>query len=171
MATSDCASDLASSNAPVDENVQEDGQMHGAQIEAPLGAFDGASRRLRALFFGFAATVTLGLALGSWYVGLRIVAVNQAVPSRASSPGRENLGAGPAPAEPSAGLYLELAGLGPAQDAGFAKLLEAQGLHVRQSGDQNNARILIGPFPTHVEMQQAQRTLQSAGVLTSETAH
>jgi hypothetical protein len=155
----------------VEEDAQEeDAQTDDARIEAPLGAFDGASRRLRALFFGFAATVTLGLALGSWYVGLRIVAVNQAVPSHASSTARENLAAVPAPA-PSAGLYLELAGLGPAQDAGLVKSLQAQGLHVRQSGDQNDARILIGPFPTHDEMQQAQRTLQSAGVLTSETAH
>ena len=114
--------------------------------------------------------MTLGLALGSWYVGLRIVAVNQAVPAT-SSTGRENLAAVPAPTELPAGLYLELAGLGPAQDAGLVKSLEAQGLHARQSGDQNNARILIGPFPTHIEMQQTQRTLQSAGVLTSETAH
>ena len=160
MPTSDCATDLASSDARIED----------APIEARPGTFDGASKRMRALFFGFAATMTLGLALGSWYVGLRIVAVNQAAPSHASSAGRDNLAPAPAPA-PSAGLYLQLAGLGPTQDAGFVRSLEAQGLHARPSGDQHNAHILIGPFSTHDEMELAQRMLQSAGVLTSEAAH
>ncbi len=167
MPTSDCVTGLASSDAPMEEYAA----MEDAQMEPTPGTLDGASKRLRALFFGFAATVTLGLALGSWYVGLRIVAVNQAVPTHASSAGRENSALVPVPPAPPAGLYLELAGLGPAQDAGFVKLLEAQGLHARQSGDQHNARVLIGPFLTHNEMEQVQRTLQSAGVLTSEASH
>ncbi len=168
MPTSDCTTDLRSSDAQLQPSP--DAQIEDAPSEA-RPAFDGASKRLRRLFFGFAATVTLGLALGSWYVGLRIVAVNPAAPSPASSAGRQNVAPVPAPAEPPAGLYLQLAGLGPAQDAGLVKSLEAQGLHARPSGDQHDARILIGPFSTHDEMEQAQRTLQSAGVLTSETGH
>ncbi|MGB6943005.1 MAG: SPOR domain-containing protein [Bryobacteraceae bacterium] len=169
MPTSDCTTDLPSSDAQLQASL--DARIEEAPIEARPAAFDGASKRLRALFFGFAATVTLGLALGSWYVGLRIVAVNRAAPSHAGSAGRENPTPVPVPAEPPAGLYLQLAGLGPMEDAGLVKSLEAQGLHARPSGDQHNARILIGPFSTHDEMEQAQRTLQSEGVLTSGTAH
>jgi cell division protein FtsN len=109
------------------------------------------------LFFGFAVTVTLGLALGSWYVGLRIVAANQVAPPT--------------------GIYLQVAGLGPEQGEGFMKALQAQGWNARiqpqqvQSGDEGNARVLIGPFATQAEMEQARRRLQSAGVLTNETAY
>jgi cell division protein FtsN len=41
---------------------------------------EGASRHLKGVMIGFGATVTIGLALASWYVGVRIVDANETVP-------------------------------------------------------------------------------------------
>ena len=43
----------------------------------------GASRLLNGLLIGFALTVTIALALASWYVGSRIRAADKVLPSAA----------------------------------------------------------------------------------------
>jgi cell division protein FtsN len=139
---------------------------------------------------GFAATVTIGLALASWYVGVRIVAADEVAPASTPTAAVAVVAApaptpsAPAPVSensiaeafwytvPPANLYLQVAGIGPKQDAGFVKSLHAKGFGARlQVGDKaDNARILIGPFSTRAEMEQAQRKLQSTGVLAVESA-
>jgi hypothetical protein len=136
---------------------------------------EGASRLLKGPLVAFAATVTIGLALASWYVGVRIVAANQvppvsiAVPSAQAAPVVP-----PAPVPPPPpDLYLEVAGLGPRQDASFVRELEAKGYRARiqSATDQEDSRILIGPFVGRRSLEKAERKLQSAGVLAMETAH
>jgi cell division protein FtsN len=157
---------------------------------APQRAVDGASKPLRSLLLGFAVTVTVGLALASWYVGVRIVNADEVTPGSAAAavpatsvpvviPSTPPAASADSLAEaywstvPPADLYLQVAGIGPKQDAGFVKSLAAKGFGAQlQGGDRaDNARILIGPFSTHAEMEQAQRKLQSAGVLAIESAH
>jgi sporulation related protein len=159
-----------------------------APEQSPLRAPGGVSKPLKNLLYGFAATVTVGLALASWYVGVRIVNADEVTPSIATVPATSAPVAIPStpPAAsddalaeaywstvPPADLYLQVAGIGPKQDAGFVKSLAAKGFGAQlQGGDRaDNARILIGPFSTHAEMEQAQRKLQSAGVLAVESAH
>jgi hypothetical protein len=72
---------------------------------------------------------------------------------------------------PPVDLYLQVAGLGPKQDAEFVRSLQSKGFHAQiQNPDNDNARVLIGPFSTHAEMEQKQRKLQSGGILAVETA-
>ena len=66
MPTTDCTAHAA----------LPDAQDFDCQIEVSASASQGTSRPLRGLFFGFAATVTIGLALASWYVGVRIVSAD-----------------------------------------------------------------------------------------------
>lgn len=182
MTTTDCATDVAMPSPP-SEDSQDD-------ASAPLPAPGGASKPLKGLLMGFAATVTIGLALASWYVGVRIVDADEVAP--ASTPASAPVVAAAAaptlsataPASetsigeafwytvPPANLYLQVAGIGPKQDAGFVKSLQAKGFGAQlESGDRaDNARILIGPFSTRAGMEQAQRKLQSAGVLAVESA-
>lgn len=158
MPTTDCATEMA----PPDLRP----------VEAPPRASDAASKSLRGLFFGFTATVTIGLALASWYVGVRIVAADEVARPSTLTP------APPPPAAsaaaPPTSLYLQVAGLGPKQDAAFVNSLQAKGFQAQiqaQQAEADNLRILIGPYATHTEMEQAQRNLESAGVLAVETAH
>jgi cell division septation protein DedD len=165
----------------------------------------GVSKPLKGLFLAFAATVTIGLALASWYVGVRIVAADEAAPGSAATSvtSTVNTAANPEPVAvrapaassapaaslapaavkdslaerswyvvPPADLYLQVAGLGPKQDADFVKTLQARGYRARvQTADKfDDARILIGPFSSHANLARAQRKLQSAGVLAIETA-
>lgn len=173
MPTTECATDIGPPNSQSEVS-------HDASQEA---VSQGASRPLRGLFFGFAATVTVGLALASWYVGVRIVSADEVGPSNTTTSGP--VSAAPAPpqaATPAASteasmaeafwyavpptiLYLQVAGLGPKQDAGFVRSLQAKGFRARVQVRDDDARILIGPFSTHAEMEQTQRKLQSAGVL------
>jgi cell division septation protein DedD len=133
--------------------------------------------------------VTVGLALASWYVGARIVSANEVGPSNATT-SRPVSAAPTAPPEatpassadasiaeafwytvPPTILYLQVAGLGPKQDAGFVSSLKAKGFRAQVQARDDDPRILIGPFSTHAEMEQAQRKLQSVGVLAIETEH
>jgi len=107
---------------------------------------DFATDRVKGLLFGL-ASVIVGLALGIWYVGVRIVSADEIVPATA--------------------LYLQVADLGPKADQDSVRSLENEGFR-----PQVMARgILIGPFSTHAELEKAQSKLQSAGVLAVETAH
>jgi hypothetical protein len=184
MTTTDCATDIAMPSAPSEDSRDD------AMELAPQRAVDGASKPLRSLLLGFAVTVTVGLALASWYVGVRIVNADEVTPGSAAAavpatsvpvviPSTPPAASADSLAEaywstvPPADLYLQVAGIGPKQDAGFVKSLAAKGFGAQlQGGDRaDNARILIGPFSTHAEMEQAQRKLQSAGVLAIESAH
>jgi cell division septation protein DedD len=151
------------------------------------------------MLVGFAATVTIGLALGSWYVGVRIVAANEGAPaSRAvNAPAKASASqaaptlqppalaglsiqapAGPSvpaptPVTPPPGLYLEVAGLGPLQGASFVKGLAAEGYRtrMRSATNQEDRRILIGPFEGRSALEKAERKLQSTGVLALEVTY
>jgi|SRR5580698_4211228 hypothetical protein len=174
---------------PADSAIEvapPDLQTEDSPSVAPLRPADGASKLLKRLLFGFAATMTVGLALASWYVGIRIVAANELAP-RTSTPPASPLAAkdNSIAAEawhtvPQANLYLEVAGLGPQQDADFVRSVQAKGLKAQvqtrqiQNGDgirDERARILIGPYSNHAEVEQARHELQSAGVLAVETAY
>jgi cell division septation protein DedD len=157
---------------------------------------EGASRHLKGVRIGFAATVTIGLALASWYVGLRIVDANETVPvSRAvntpsAAPSTQTAAPSKPPAMPSKqadapaeafrhtvppppDLYLQVAGLGLREDSIFVKGLEAKGYraHIQGASNREDSRILIGPFAGRRSLEAAARKLQSAGVLAIETVY
>jgi hypothetical protein len=159
------------------------------QIETAMRPSGGTSKPLKGLFFGFAATVTVGLALASWYVGVRIVAADEIAPR---TPANTPVSVATAPqaavvpqaaavnsmaqaswySPPPAVIYLQVAGLGPKRDAGFVRTLLSRGFHAQvETRKDNNSRVLIGPFSTQAEMELAQRKLHGAGVLAVETAH
>ena len=157
-----------------------------------------AAKPRKNVLFGFAATVTVGLALAIWYVGVRIVDANEAVPlsTAVSTPAKvsatpvapalpptsvttskhEETALAPAPPQPN--LYLQVAGLGPRQDASFMKslaakgygahMIESAGSAANQGANQEDRRILIGPFVGRQSLEKAERKLQSAGVLALE---
>jgi hypothetical protein len=146
---------------------------------------DGASSLLKSLLIGFAATVTIGLALASWYVGERILAAHEVGPvSTAVNPPAKVSSSQPAVAMPPPALarlsieapppppdlYLQVAGLGPRQDASFVKELEAKGYRasIQSAANQEDNQILIGPFAGQSSLEKAERQLQSAGVLARE---
>lgn len=177
MPATDCATDIA----------LPDSQSEDSQDGSARRASQAASRPLRGLFFGFAATVTVGLALASWYVGVRIVAADEVAPSNTASGPVSAAPVAPSPAAPPSVtedsmaeafwytvpptvLYLQVAGLGPKQDASFVRSLQTKGFHAQIEARDDNPHILIGPFSTHSGMEQAQRKLQSAGVLAVEAA-
>jgi hypothetical protein len=146
----------------------------------------GASKLLKGLLIGFAITVTIGLALASWYVGGRIVAAHEIVPAGKPAQVSKSPAAPPAAQEesmaeaywynvgaPPRELYLKVASLGPTPDSSFVKSLEAKGYRARiqTTPNQDESRILIGPFDARSSLEAAQRELRSAGVLAIETAN
>jgi cell division septation protein DedD len=157
-----------------------------AQTPPENAAGVGASKLLKGLLIGFAITVTIALALASWYVGGRIVAANEIVPTGSPAQVSKPLAAPPATQEesmaeaywynvrtPSSELYLQVASLGPTPDSSFVKSLEAKGYRARiqNAEKQDQSRILIGPFEARSSLEAAQRKLRSAGVLAIETAN
>lgn len=70
MSTSQCAAEPGLADRLADQPV-----------DLVQGVATGASKLLKGLLIGFAATVTIALALASWYVGVRIVAANEAIPA------------------------------------------------------------------------------------------
>src|SRR5271155_3395454 len=106
-----------------------DSQIESAQTAVAPPASGGASKLLKGMLFGFAASVTIGLALASWYVGVRIVAAGEAAP-KISTPSVQAVTPADASASPEdsmaqaywytvppAEFYLEVGSLGPKQDA------------------------------------------------------
>jgi cell division septation protein DedD len=189
MSTSQCATDP---------------ELADTQAELAPTASQDASKPLNRVVFGFAATVTIGLALASWYVGVRIVDANEAAPvSRtvnttapatvaaglsAHAPAGRSLQAPAGPstpedamaeaywytvAPPPPDLYLQVAGLGPRKDSSFVRTLEAKGYRasIHSMANQEESRILIGPFAGRRALEKAERKLQSAGVLAVETTY
>jgi len=143
---------------------------------APEGALEpaSASRLLKGLLIGFAVTVTIGLALTSWYVRSRIVAANTP-PSPSLHLPAITPPEPPAPVvqPPPPTLYLQVAGLGPLRDLSFVRRLDAQGYRARveRAATEDETRILIGPFAERSSLEEAERRLQSQGVLAMEAAH
>jgi cell division septation protein DedD len=138
------------------------------------------SKPLRGLLFGFAATVTIGLALASWYVGVRIVSADEVtssnipavVPPAAATPatGVTSDSIAQAYFVPPTELYLHAAGLGSKRDAIFVKSLRTKGFHAKiETLDEALANVLIGPFSSKAELEQGQRALESEGILAVET--
>jgi cell division protein FtsN len=80
-------------------------------------------------------------------------------------------------------LFLQVASLGSRQDTSFVQWLEAKGYPARitksrtgasatgSAADQEDSRILIGPFAGPTSLKKAERKLQSAGVLAIETTN
>lgn len=189
MSTRDCATEIAP-DAQSSDSPGPDSLSNALQVEAERQASGGKSKSLKGLLFGFAATVTIGLALASWYVGVRIVAADEIAPSSTPAPSSAapTLAAEPSGAAdptaiaedaltdaywytaPPADLYLQVAGLGPKRDEGFVKSLQAKGFPARiQTGD--DTHILIGPYSSRAGLEEGRRQLQSAGVLAVEAAH
>ena len=136
MPATDWATEIA-----IPSSQDESPQSEDSQRESFARASNRPSKPLKGLLFGFAATVTVGLALASWYVGVRIVAADELGPSTTSPSQPLNVALAPAtvvppPAAapeakisitPPTSLYLQVAGLGPKQDAGFLRSLHAKG--------------------------------------------
>ena len=61
-------------------------QLSDQPVDLVQGVATGASKLLKGLLIGFAATVTVALALASWYVGVRIVAAKEAIPASSPAP-------------------------------------------------------------------------------------
>lgn len=165
-------------------------------LEPPAGT---RSKSPKGLIFGFAATITIGLALASWYVGVRIVSAHEIPPSSRASAlvvtntapaeiAAKSAAASPVQATaadeeamgeaywsnvpPPVDLFLQVASLGPKQDARFIRLLKARGFRAQvQTRDSDGTRILVGPFPNRGAMEDAQDDLQSAGVLAIEAGY
>jgi hypothetical protein len=184
MSTSQCATDPDLADPPAEP--------------APTD-LQGASTPRKSVLVGFAATVTIGLALASWYVGVRIVAANEAAPVSTALNTSAIASASPvAPAlqppavavpskqedvpaiPPPPDLYLQVAGLGPREDASFVKKLAAKGYRARiiksttqgeGATNQEDSGILIGPFVGKRALEKAERKLQSAGVLALEVTY
>jgi hypothetical protein len=181
MQTMDCAPELALADpGPADPPIELAAPASGEQSKSP-----------KAVVFGFAATVTVGLALASWYVGARIVSGDETTPPAPAASVQKPVSAPVAPVPPavapapvvqsslaqaewspvtSVELYLQVAGLGARQDAGFVRSLESKGFHARIASGNADTHILIGPFSTSRQLEKAQRKLQSAGILAIETA-
>jgi cell division septation protein DedD len=167
-----------------------DPKLADPQAERAQKLSQGASRPLKRMLVGFAATVTIGLALASWYVGVRIVAANEAAPASTAvnTPAKVSTSRAapalqppalappvpaPTPVTPPPGLYLQVAGLGPRQGASFVKGLAAEGYRTRMGSatNQEDGRILIGPFAGRSALEKAERKLQSTGVLALEVTY
>jgi hypothetical protein len=175
MSTSQCATDPELADPSL---IQSAALVQSASGDSP--------RRPKGVLIGFAATVTIGLALASWYVGVRIMDANEITPVSAASPRapaaaatREDAKVATPQVAPSPpDLYLQVAGLGPRQDTSFVKRLEAKGYQARIIGgtaegaaSQEDRRILIGPFAGRSFLEEAERNLQSAGVLATEVTY
>jgi cell division septation protein DedD len=179
MPTTDTALDNKQGESLREESSHNvSSQRADSQREAALRSRRG-SKPLRGLLFGFAATVTIGLALASWYVGVRIVSADEVtantsavVPPAVVTPATRVTSDSIAQAyfAPPTELYLQAAGLGSKRDAIFVKSLQAKGFQAKiETRDEALANVLIGPFSSKAELEQGQRALESEGILAVET--
>jgi cell division septation protein DedD len=152
---------------------------------------DPAKMQAKRVFIGFAATVTIGLAVAGWYVGGRIFAAEKVhaaaiVQTISSAPVPEI--SKPEPSAPAIGepvaavpveapawntvdpqsgdLYLQLATMGPNSTNDYLKTLDAKGIHPRiaPGPSENLHRLLIGPYPDKAALEKEQQELESAGI-------
>ena len=171
MPTTDCATQTALPDlqAPVSQVdlAEDDFFVRPARLRSGR-----PSKALKVMLIGFAVSVGAGLALASWYLGIRIVAADRVLPPVRVVPQP------PLPAAPpvwqtvlSPEFYLQVAGFGSQQDADFAKSLQAKGFRAQVQMREDATRILIGPFKSQAEMIQGQKMLQSSGVMAVETVN
>jgi len=159
--------------------------MSSAAQLPELDAFPGESlpaRKTRGVFVVFATMVTVGLGLGGWYVGNRILAAEgvqansapQAVTNEALEASKPIAAAAePAPQELrplAADYYLQIAALGAPQDLKYVKQLQSKGFQARletAAGDRE-AQILVGPYSDERALHRAQTRLAGTGILAIE---
>jgi hypothetical protein len=170
MTTNDCATKTAMPASQGEDLI----------IEVPQPSAVGVSKPLRSLLVGFGITVAVGLTLASWYVGVRIVSAEER-----STPPAPLLVIAPIPASedsmaeaywytvPPAHFFLQVDGTGTQHDADLVKSLQAMGFSAqvqdaKSESKYGHVRLLIGPFSTHIELRQAQRKLESTGVVAVE---
>jgi cell division septation protein DedD len=154
---------------------------------------DPAKMQAKRVFIGFAATITIGLAVAGWYVGGRIFAAEKVhaaaiVKPVSTSPAPP---AAPAPApvvakpveaveaevpveaptwntvDPQPGdLYLQLATMGPNSTNEYLKELDAKGIHPRiaPGPSENLHRLILGPYPDKAALEKEQQELETTGV-------
>ena len=184
MTPSGCATDMSLAASSL-EALSLEASTDDACDSGMAPASGQASKPRRGVLLSFALTVTIGLMLATWYLGVRIVAADEvaainstprgpvaSAPVRPSDPHRDPKVERYWDALPISPFYLQAAGIGPKQDANFARSLRAKGFLAQvQAGEGGTTRIVIGPFSTHAQMDQMQRKLQSAGVLAVETGH
>jgi len=146
---------------------------------------DPAKMQAKRVFLGFAATITIGLAVAGWYVGGRIfaaekvhaAAIVQPVSSAAAPVVEKPVESVPTPStaetpgwntvEPQSGdLYLQLATMGPNSTNDYLKTLDAKGIHPRiaPGPSENLHRLLLGPYPDKAALEKEQQELESAGI-------
>jgi hypothetical protein len=176
--TAHCPTDIpVPASRTEDPAILEDPSiLENPSIQAAPSASDGSSKLLKGLFIGFAATVTVGLALAIWYLGVRIVAAGEVghknAPVAATKPVEDSIAEAYWYLAPPSEFYLEVGGLGPKRDAAFTSALQSKGFHAQiQTQDSEHSRILIGPFSTKSDLEQERRRLQSEGVLAVETPY
>ena len=168
MMTSGCATDLSDAASAL-----SDDPSYGGLPPAP----GQASKPGKGVVLSFAVTITIGLILAIWYLGVRMVGSDQVAETVHAAAGSVNTQPYPKAnrywdAVPIAPLYLQAAGIGPKQDANFARSLRAKGFAAQvEDVAGGTTRILIGPFSTRAQMEQVQRRLQTAGVLAAESGN
>lgn len=156
-------------------------------LESELGELPGTSSdpgaKLRSrVFVGFGSSMALGLLLAGWYVGQRILVVEQTAPASTAIaavqqapavvlPPAQPIKASAPPRVPQ--TFLEVAGLSAKQDARFVRKLEARGLSALIDVDPqaNTRRILIGPFTNREAVEAAQDKLDTLGILALERTY
>jgi hypothetical protein len=164
MPTTDCAGNIALTQTLIEPAAHVEDELQ------PTPPGPSSSKLLKVLLTGFAVSVTVGLALASWYVAARIAKTNSthaaaapAIPKTESAEDAmaEAYWALAPTAVPTETLYLQVAGLDPARDTAFVESLKTQGFPAQlQSG-----RVLIGPYASRDRLEQARAKLRSAGVL------
>ena len=146
-----------------------------------------AQKQAKRVFIGFAATVTIGLAIAGWYVGGRILAAERAHPVVIAKPMQSAAVAvspeKPKPAaasqawntvDPQSGdLYLQLAAMGPNSTNEYLKTLAAKGIHARIASCPTEGlhRILVGPYQDKSALAKEQLELEAAGIETLVRAY
>jgi cell division septation protein DedD len=160
-----------------------------------------AQKQTKRVFIGFAATISIGLAIAGWYVGGRIFAaerthpvavakavqsapvISEPVPVAAiAEPVAIPLEKPKPPAAPPVRVsvdprpgevYLQLAAMGPRTTDDYIKSLEGKGIHTRiASGPaQDLYRILIGPYTDKAALEKEQQELRAAGIETLVRAY
>ncbi|HYL34412.1 MAG TPA: SPOR domain-containing protein [Bryobacteraceae bacterium] len=147
----------------------------------------------KAVSIAFAGAVAFGLALSGLYLGNRIHSAAGGNVEATPQPGSVSQATAapiPPPSAPAAQpvqvvqppapaaadiqsvqpeLYLEVAALGPAQDAKYLSRLQTRGFDARvDTSGVDQGRILIGPYATNTDLGRAKRKLAAAGILALE---
>jgi cell division septation protein DedD len=163
------------------ETINDETQLN------PETSADPAKMQAKRVFIGFAATITIGLAVAGWYVGGRIFAAEKVhaaaiVQPVSSAPAPTPVVAKPvesAPIPSTAGtpawntvdpqfgdLYLQLATMGPNSTNDYLKTLDAKGIHPRiaPGPSENLHRLLLGPYADKAALEKEQQELEAAGI-------